>query len=81
MIKNLNKQMLIIKLTVYLFLIALIIFVALSIKNKFFMKEGFNTYFRQTVRPHIRNLKDAFKIVTYHFNTGFRDFRRTLGFY
>lgn len=79
MIKNL-----IIKLTVYLFLIALIILInliALSIKNKFFMKEGFNTYFRQTVRPHIRNLKDAFKIITYHFNNGFRDFRRTLGFY
>ena len=37
------------------------------------MKEGFNTYFRQTVRPHIRNVKDARENVTYHFNSKFKD--------
>jgi len=40
------------------FAIYFIVF-ALLIKNEFFIKEGFNTYFRQTVRPHIRNVKDA----------------------
>lgn len=54
---------------------------ALLIRNEFVVKEGFNTYFRQTVRPHIRNIKDAHEVVTYHFNTKFKDFGRTLGFY
>ena len=62
------------------FAIYFIVF-ALIIKNEFSMKEGFNTYFRQTVRPHIRNLKDAHETITYHFNTKFKDFGRTLGFY
>jgi len=57
------------------------IVIALLIKNEFFIKEGFNTYFRQTVRPHIRNVKDARENVTYHFNTKFKDFGRSLGFY
>ena len=43
-------------------------------------QEGFNTYFRQTVRPHIRSITDARKIITYHFNTKFKDFGRMLGF-
>jgi hypothetical protein len=34
------------------------ILIVLLIKNEFIMKEGFNTYFRQTVRPQIRNIKD-----------------------
>lgn len=54
---------------------------ALLIKNEFFMKEGFNTYFRQTVRPRIRNIKDAHESVTYHFNNRFKDFGRSLGFF
>ena len=37
-------------------------------------QEGFNTYFRQTVRPHIRTLRDAHSTVTYHFNSKFKDF-------
>ena len=44
-------------------------------------KEGFNTYFRQTVRPHVRNIRDPQGTVTYHFNTKFKNFGRTLGFY
>jgi hypothetical protein len=62
------------------FAIYFIVF-ALIIKNEFSMKEGFNTYFRQTVRPHIRNFNDAHETITYHFNTKFKDFGRTLGFY
>jgi len=62
------------------FAIYFIVF-ALLIKNELFIKEGFNTYFRQTVRPHIRNAKDVRENVTYHFNTKFKDFGRSLGFY
>jgi hypothetical protein len=54
---------------------------AILIKNELFIKEGFNTYFRQTVRPHIRNAKDTRENITYHFNTKFKDFGRSLGFY
>ena len=43
-------------------------------------QEGFNTYFRQTVRPHIRSITDAREIITYHFNTKFKDFGRMFGF-
>ena len=73
------------KLTIkVIFILAFAIYfivIALLIKNEFFIKEGFNTYFRQTVRPHIRNVKDARENVTYHFNTKFKDFGRSLGFY
>jgi|UniRef100_A0A6C0CIX2 hypothetical protein len=65
----------VIAFSVYLILFSLII------KNEFFMKEGFNTYFRQTLRPQVRNLKDAHEVVTYHFDTKFRDLRRSLGIY
>ena len=44
-------------------------------------KEGFTTYFRQTVRPHIRMFRSAQGNVTYHFNTKFKDFGRRLGFF
>ena len=44
-------------------------------------KEGFTTYFRQTIRPHIRMFRSAQDNVTYHFNTKFKDFGRRLGFF
>ncbi len=43
-------------------------------------QKGFNTYFRQSVRPHIRTLRDAHSTVTYHFNSKFKDFGQSLGF-
>lgn len=43
-------------------------------------QEGFNTYFRQSIRPHIRTLRDAHSTVTYHFNSKFKDFGQSLGF-
>ena len=43
-------------------------------------QEGFNTYFRQTIRPHVRSITDARELVTYHFNTKFTEFGRMLGF-
>jgi len=42
------------------FAVYLLLFILL-IKNEFIRKEGFNTYFRQTVRPQIRNIKDMGK--------------------
>ena len=70
-----TRVILLLAFSVYLILFSLII------KNEFFMKEGFNTYFRQTVRPQVRNLRDSREVVTYHFDTNFRDFRRSLGLY
>ena len=43
-------------------------------------KEGFNTYFRQSVRPHIRTFRDAHDTVTYHFKTKFKEFGQRMGF-
>ena len=48
--------------------------------NTYYKQEGFNTYFRKTIRPQIRNVKDAHKTTTYHFNAKFVDFKRSLGF-
>lgn len=76
---KLNKF--VIRLIIFIsFAVYLIMFVIL-IKNEFFVKEGFNTYFRQTVRPYIRNINNTNELVTYHFNTKFKDFKQTLGFY
>ena len=50
------------------------------IYNTYYKQEGFNTYFRKTLRPHIRNVTDAHKTITYQFNTKFIDFKRSLGF-
>lgn len=44
-------------------------------------KEGFTTYFRQTIRPHIRTFRNAQDNVTYHFNTKFKEFGKNLGFF
>ena len=44
-------------------------------------KEGFTTYFRQTIRPHIRTFRNAQDTVTYHFNTKFKEFGKNLGFF
>jgi hypothetical protein len=53
---KLNKF--VIRLIIFIsFAVYLLLFVIL-IKNEFFVKEGFNTYFRQTIRPQIRNIKD-----------------------
>jgi cell shape-determining protein MreC len=66
----------------YIFLLALII---ISIWLSFILipnePEGFTTYFRQTIRPHIRMFRSAQDNVTYHFNTKFKDFGRRLGFF
>jgi hypothetical protein len=69
----------------YIFLLALIIFSIwlplLFMTNESKEKEGFTTYFRQTIRPHIRMFRSAQDNVTYHFNTKFKDFGRRLGFF
>jgi hypothetical protein len=42
--------------------------------------EGFTTYFRQTIRPHIRNFKGARESFTQQFNTKFTDISSRFGF-
>jgi len=66
-------------LLLWLFLLFLLynIFILLIPHNQ----EGFNTYFRQTIRPHIRNFKDVREILTFHFNTKFNNFGRIIGFF
>jgi hypothetical protein len=49
--------------------------------NKPIETEGFTTYFRQSIRPHIRTFRNAHDTVTYHFNAKFKEFGRSLGFY
>lgn len=45
------------------------------------IQEEFTTYIRQTVRPRIRTFRDVHNTVTYHFNTKFKHFGRTLGIF
>ena len=63
----------------YVFIINLLCILYI-IYNTYYKQEGFNTYFRKTLRPQIRNVKDAHKTMTYHFNEKFVDFKRSLGF-
>ena len=64
----------------YFFLIFIIISIILShLLTNSVTQEGFNTYFRQSMRPHIRTFRNARDNVTYHFNTKFKDFGRNLG--
>lgn len=63
-----------------LVIFSILIIISLIITNNQ-SKEPFNTYFRQTVRPQVRNFRDAHEVVTYHFDTKFRDFRKSLGIY
>ena len=61
-------------------LFILLIFSIILLFTRSCQQEGFNTYFRQRVRPHVRNIKDAHETVTYHFNNKFKNFSKTLGF-
>jgi|AntAceMinimDraft_12_1070368.scaffolds.fasta_scaffold04173_7 cell shape-determining protein MreC len=61
-------------------LIVLIIFV-ISIVFVPPKQEGFTSYFRQTVRPHLRTFRSAQETFTSHFNTNFKDFGRRLGLF
>jgi hypothetical protein len=64
---------------------SIIIFISILLIIRHYTKqqnqEPFNTYFRQTVRPQMRNIKDTKELITYHFNNQFKDLRRTLGIY
>ena len=57
-----------------------LVFVIIIIIIRPHNQEGFNTYFRQNVRPYVRSITDAREIVTYHFNTKFKEFGRMFGF-
>ena len=61
-------------------LIVLIIFV-ISIVFVPPKQEGFTSYFRQTVRPHLRTFRSAQETFTYHLNKNFKDFGRRLGLF
>jgi len=61
-------------------LIVLIIFV-LSIVFVPTTQEGFTSYFRQNVRPHMRTFRNARETFTSHLNTTFKDFGRRLGLF
>lgn len=44
-------------------------------------EEGFTTYFRQTIRPHMRTFRNAHETFTSHLNMNFKDFGRRLGLF
>lgn len=43
--------------------------------------EGFTTYFRQTIRPHMRRVDYARQTIIYHFNNNFQEFGKRFGFF
>jgi hypothetical protein len=62
----------------------LIVFVLFLISIIFIppkQEEGFTTYFRQTVRPHMRIFRNVHETFTSHLNTNFKDFGRKLGLF
>lgn len=72
----------------YIFLLIMILMILISIglsviiiPNKSSEPEGFTTYFRQSMRPHIRIFRNVQDTVTYHFSTKFKAFGRNLGFF
>lgn len=66
----------------YYYLLFIIIFIIIFLIIDYpATQEGFNTYFRQTIRPHVRTFRNAHNNVTYHFNQKFKDFGRNLGFW
>mgnify|MGYP006130755619 CR=1 FL=1 len=70
------------KTILYLFSILFLILITVmysNINENSENKEGFNTYFRQTVRPHIRTFRNAHETITYHFNNKFNNFINSLG--
>lgn len=44
-------------------------------------QEGFTSYFRQTVRPHMRAFRSAQETFSYRVNTTVTDFGRRLGLF
>ncbi len=42
-------------------------------------QEGFNTYFRQCVRPHIRTFRDYHENIRYYLNTKVTDLKQNIG--
>jgi hypothetical protein len=45
------------------------------------VQEGFTTYFRQTIRPHVRRIGHVKESVYYHFNKRFGEFGKGLGIF
>lgn len=44
-------------------------------------KEGFTTYFRQIIRPHVRRVGYAKDLVSHHVNKQFGNFGKGLGIF
>ena len=61
-------------------LIVLVIFI-ISIVFVPPKQEGFTSYFRQTLRPHLRTFRSAQETFTSHLNTNIKDFGRRLGLF
>ena len=45
------------------------------------VREGFTTYFRQTVRPHVRRIGYAKELVSHHVNEQFGNFIKRIGLF
>lgn len=45
------------------------------------VQEGFTTYFRQTVRPHVRRIGYAKELVSHHVNEQFGNFIKRIGLF
>ena len=66
----------------YLVLCMVFLLLAVSLKSyKMEEPEGFTTYFRQTIRPHMRRVDYARQTIMYHVNNNFQEFGKRLGFF
>jgi hypothetical protein len=50
-------------------------------KHDDIVQEGFTTYFRQTVRPHVRRIGYAKELVSHHVNEQFGNFIKRIGLF
>jgi len=66
--------------TLLILLMLLCIYQMSIIPKPYNQQEGFTTYFRQSIRPHIRNIRSIHNTVSYHVNNNFINLIKSLGF-
>jgi len=75
-----NSNMKYIKyILVIIFIIMVVVLYQSLIEEPPIVQEGFTTYFRQTIRPHVRRLGYMKDTVSYQFTKRFSDFGKGLG--
>jgi len=66
--------------TLLVLLMLLCIYQMSIIPKPYSQKEGFTSYFRQSIRPHMRNIRSLHNTITDHVNNKFNSFGKSIGF-